>query len=146
MGHARKRQVAIMVVAAVVLQFSLVLLAVVLVAPTGRATLPLLGLALAGAALGLGVVLPGVLSLAAAARRRPAAAVAAPIPARIPSPVAAPEPAGEGSTVINPRHRPPTRPAATAPPPAGGWSTVGSPWPRADEDDPHGTLIRPPHR
>ncbi len=28
----------------------------------------------------------------------------------------------------------------------GNWATAGTPWPRADEDDPDGTLIRPPRR
>lgn len=34
-------------------------------------------------------------------------------------------------------------PAAASP---GEWRTATTPWPRANEDDPHGTLIRPPRR
>lgn len=29
---------------------------------------------------------------------------------------------------------------------SGAWATAGTPWPRANEDDPNGTLIRPPRR
>lgn len=30
--------------------------------------------------------------------------------------------------------------------PGGPWATASTPWPRANEDDPNGTLIRPPRR
>ena len=29
---------------------------------------------------------------------------------------------------------------------SGAWATASTPWPRADEDDPNGTVIRPPRR
>lgn len=50
---------------------------------------------------------------------------------------------------------PEAEPASPATPPSanrqlgssdGGWTQMGAPWPRAVEDDPEGTLIRPPRR
>lgn len=40
----------------------------------------------------------------------------------------------------------PVNPGALGQPQRGVWSTATTPWPRADEDDPDGTLIRPPRR
>ena len=67
-------------------------------------------------------------------------------------PALAPAPPAPTSATPPPApHSGPTSPAtpvAVAPMkrPAGPWATATTPWPRANEDDPNGTLIRPPRR
>lgn len=138
-----RRQIAIVVVAAVVLHVSSLLLVALLVLPadeTGRSLLLWL-LAGAGFVLSVGGVLWGVLSLPRERQEPPRAQ---------PAPVESPAEQGN-STVINPRRQqPPGSPATPADAElqhrTGRWQTVATPWPRANEDDPNGTLIRPPHR
>ena len=73
-------------------------------------------------------------------------ATAQPEPARYPGHeligvVEPPQSASPGPAVS-----PSTPVAAPQPASHGQWRTATTPWPRADEDDPHGTLIRPPRR
>ena len=56
--------------------------------------------------------------------------------------MAAPPPVDAPAGPEAPMRAPMTGPANAA----GPWSTATTPWPRADEDDPDGTLIRPPRR
>lgn len=68
---------------------------------------------------------------------RPGAPAGMGEPTRSPMTGAEPHPTSP-STPVNPGLRGPQHP--------GSWSTATTPWPRADEDDPDGTLIRPPRR
>lgn len=68
---------------------------------------------------------------------------AAPRPGPWPVPVAVNAPRGlpeSPSTPVNLGRRPDARARR------GGWATTSTPWPRAVEEDPNGTLIRPPRR
>lgn len=92
-----------------------------------RPTLPATLLSVAGLILGLALLAATVRSLQ---RHRDLAE----------DPEPEPLPAAPGPT--RPRHPA----AAPAPLATGPWATATTPWPRADEDDPDGTLIRPPRR
>lgn len=64
--------------------------------------------------------------------------------------VPTPTPAHPNRPGAQPRPASPTTPVnpggPSRPPRESRWSTATTPWPRADESDPDGTLIRPPHR
>lgn len=102
---------------------------------------PQLLLQLAGIALGLGIFVAALgrvlhhrdLSVAAGAPAAPEHH-AAPVP---PTPARPSEPVSPSTPVDVNR--------ANGPRP-GPWATATTPWPRANEDDPNGTLIRPPRR
>lgn len=96
----------------------------------------------------LGPLLLALWALVDALRRRDARrAVEArpPIPApRMLPPLERPRSSPGTPTVRRPA---PVRSAAgTAVLPGQSWTSVGSPWPRAVEEDPDGTLVRPPRR
>lgn len=150
MGH-RKQQLAMLIVAGVVLQFSVMLLAVQMVLPPDPdgSTLVLIIMAVAGLILGLAGVLVAAFALLGDQRPvRPTATEQGTPPTRPPAPPAAPAQNDDGhTTVINPGRQ---NGSPRTPPDAdradGGWATATTPWPRANEADPDGTLIRPPHR
>ncbi|NLE96840.1 MAG: hypothetical protein GX596_02475 [Propionibacterium sp.] len=93
-----------------------------------------------------GSAILAVWAIVDALRRRPVVRVPLPAPSRLPQPIGAvPVPRRFPSSPTTPvtrgvRHGAP----AAAPDPV--WKRVGSPWPRAVEDDPDGTLLRPPRR
>lgn len=96
----------------------------------------------------LGPVLLALWALVDALRRRDAARARAAAPAipapRMLPPLTAPD-ASPGTSTI--RRAGPSRTPASAPVlPGQSWRSVGSPWPRAVEEDPDGTLVRPPRR
>ena len=96
----------------------------------------------------LGPVLLALWALVDALRRRDAARAVAAAPAipapRMLPPLAARDATPGPSTIRRPG--PARTPAAAPVLPGQGWRSVGSPWPRAVEEDPDGTLVRPPRR
>lgn len=126
MPHARTARQAIVVVlvAGAVLHISSLLLVALLVLPADEAGRSLFLWLLGGAGflLSLCGVVWGALAVTSA-RTAPAPRSSRPTPPSSPEPMPEPAPARGGP-----------------------WQTATTPWPRANEDDPNGTLIRPPHR
>ncbi|WP_143570904.1 hypothetical protein [Tessaracoccus sp. ZS01] len=147
-----RRLLAVVLVASAVVHVSALLLVGLVLLPVGESgrSFLLWPLSVTALVVGLGVVAWGVTTVvrvsAMAAPQPPPVRQA---PAQLPPPESAPTPEGH-STVINPKREPagspqtPSEQQSQRPP--GTWSTSTTPWPRADEEDPNGTLIRPPSR
>lgn len=95
---------------------------------------------------GLGAVIGTVVGIALAAWAIVDHRQAVPVPAAV-TPEAVPEaaPASPATPSVARDHRP-LRPVPAAGAPVTEWHRGTTPWPRKDEDDPEGTLIRPPRR
>lgn len=147
-----RRLLAVVLVASAVVHVSALLLVGLVLLPVGESgrSFLLWPLSVTALAVSLGVVVWGATTVvrvsAMAASSSPQERQAR---AQLPPPAAPPTPEAH-STVINPKREPagsPQTPSEQQPQHSPGtWTTSTTPWPRADEEDPNGTLIRPPYR